>query len=53
MKIRLTRDTLVSFAKDTVLEVSEQEALRLIAFNRAVKVTRTEAKPAKKKQEQK
>ena len=38
MKIRLTRDTVVRFAKETVLEVSESEALRLFALNNAVKV---------------
>lgn len=49
MKVKLTNDTIVRFAKGTVLEVSEQEASRLIAFNNAVKVeTKAEAKPAKK-----
>ena len=49
MKVKLTHDTLVRFAKDTVLEVSEQEASRLIAFNNAVKVEekKAEAKTAK------
>ena len=48
MKVRLTNDTFVRFAKDTVLEVSEQEASRLIAFNNAVEVkAKAEAKPAK------
>lgn len=50
MKIKLTRDTVVRFAKDTVLEVSDSEASRLIAFNNAVEVKeKAEAKPAKKK----
>lgn len=51
MKVRLTHDTLVRFAKDTVLEVSDQEASRLIAFNNAVKVEekKAAAKPAKAK----
>ena len=53
MKVKLTHDTVVRFAKDTVLEVSDQEALRLIAFNNAVEVKakaeKAEAKPAKKK----
>ena len=49
MKVKLTHDTLVRFAKDTVLEVSDQEASRLIAFNNAVEVKAAEAKPAKKK----
>ena len=50
MKIKLTNDTIVRFAKGTVLEVSEEEASRLIAFNNAVKVDakKAEAKPAKK-----
>lgn len=51
MKVKLTNDTIVRFAKDTVLEVSEEEASRLIAFNNAVKVEKkAEAKPAKKKE---
>ena len=53
MKVKLTHDTLVRFAKDTVLEVSDQEASRLIAFNNAVEVKakaeKAEAKPAKVK----
>lgn len=50
MKVKLTHDTAVRFAKGTVLEVSEQEALRLIAFKSAEKVTekKAAAKPAKK-----
>lgn len=53
MKIQLTHDTAVRFAKGTVLEVSNEEASRLIAFNNAVEVKakaeKAEAKPAKKK----
>lgn len=51
MKVKLTNNTAVRFAKGTVLEVSDQEASRLIAFNNAVKVEekKAEAKPAKKK----
>ena len=50
MKVKLTNDTFVRFAKDTVLEVSDSEASRLIAFNNAVEVKeKTEAKPVKKK----
>ncbi len=51
MKIKLTNDTIVRFVKGTVLEVSDQEASRLIAFNNAVKVEekKAAAKPAKKK----
>lgn len=49
MKIKLTQDTLVRFAKGTVLEVSGDEASRLIALNNAVEVKeKAEAKPAKK-----
>lgn len=51
MKIRLTRDTVVRFAKGTVLEVSEEEALRLFALNNAVRAEekKAEAKTANKK----
>ena len=49
MKVKLTNDTIVRFAKGTVLEVSDQEDSRLIAFNNAVEVKEAEAKPAKKK----
>jgi len=50
MKVKLTNDTFVRFAKDTVLEVSDSEASRLIAFNNAVEVKeKAEAKPVKKK----
>lgn len=48
MKVKLTQDTLVRFAKETVLEVSDAEASRLIALNNAVEVKKAEAKPAKK-----
>ena len=50
MKVRLTNDTFVRFAKGSVLEVSDQEASRLIAFNNAVKVEekKAAAKTAKK-----
>jgi hypothetical protein len=50
-KVELLRDTVVRFAKGTVLEVSDEEASRLIAFNNAVRVAekKTEAKTAKKK----
>ena len=51
MKIKLTNDVAVRFAKGTVLEVSDAEASRLIAFNNAVEVKEkknAEAKPAKK-----
>ncbi len=50
MKVKLTNDSTVRFAKDTVLEVSEQEALRLFSLGNAVKVEtkKAAAKPAKK-----
>lgn len=54
MKVKLTNDTVVRFAKGTVLEVSDQEASRLIAFNNAVEVkAKAEAKPAEEKPEKK
>lgn len=49
MKVELTNDTIVRFAKGTVLEVSEEEASRLIAFNNAVKVEEKKAAKPKKK----
>jgi hypothetical protein len=51
MKVELLHDTTVRFEKGTVLEVSDQEASRLIAFNNAVKVEekKAEAKPTRKK----
>lgn len=51
MLVKLTRDTVVRFAKGLVLEVSDEEASRLLAFNNAVKVEekKAAAKPAKKK----
>ena len=50
MKVKLTNDTVVRFSKGTVLEVSDQEASRLIAFNNAVEVkAKAETKPAKAK----
>lgn len=51
MLVKLTNDTVVRFAKGSVLEVSDEEASRLLAFNNAVKVEekKAAAKPAKKK----
>lgn len=50
MKVKLTADTAVRFAKGTVLEVSEQEAKRLFAFRLAEEVkAKTETKPVTKK----
>lgn len=36
MKIKLTHDTIVRFPAGSVLEVSEEEAKRLMAFSNAV-----------------
>lgn len=49
--VKLTHDTIVRFAKGSVVTVSDEEAARLIAFNNAVivKEKKAEAKPAKKK----
>ena len=44
MKVELKHDTIVRFSKGTILEVSEQEASRLIAFGNAVKVKEPEEK---------
>ena len=51
MKVELLHNTVVRFAIGTVLEVSDAEASRLIAFNNAVRVEekKTEAKTARKK----
>ena len=51
MKVELLHDAVVRFAKGSVLEVSEVEASRLIAFKTAVRVKekKTEAKTTKKK----
>lgn len=49
MLVKLTHDTVVRFAKDSVVEVSPAEASRLIAFNNAVEVeSKAEAKATKK-----
>lgn len=48
MKVKLTNDTAVRFAKGTILEVSEEEAKRLFVFNNAVEVKEKKvAKPKK------
>ena len=44
MLVKLLRDTFVKFQKNAVVEVSEEEGKRLIAFRNAV-----EEKPAPKK----
>lgn len=43
MKVKLTRDTIVRFPADTILEVADEEGKRLMAFGNA-----TEVKPEKK-----
>lgn len=43
MKVELKRDTIVRFAKGTVLEVSDVEASRLIALGNAAKVEENSA----------
>lgn len=49
-KVILLNDTVVRFEKGTVLEVSDQEAARLIAFNNAAEVEEAvEKKETKKK----
>lgn len=50
-EVELLRDTVVRFAKGTVLEVPDAEASRLIAFKTAIRVEeeKTEAKTARKK----
>lgn len=47
MKVKLTKEAAIRFAKGTILEVSEEEASRLIAFKMAVAVKEKAA--AKKK----
>lgn len=49
MKVELKRDTIVRFSKGAVLEVSEEEASRLIAFGNAVAVEKEEPKKAESK----
>lgn len=51
MKVKLTNDTIVRFAKDAVLEVSEEEGKRLCSMRNAVvvKEKKPAAKAAKKK----
>lgn len=49
MKVKLTREAAIRFAKGTILEVSEEEASRLVAFNLAEVVKEKTARTAKKK----
>lgn len=49
IRVKLTRDAVVRFEKDTVLEVSDREALRLFAFKIAERVE--EPKKTTKKKE--
>lgn len=49
MLVKLTKDAIVRFAKDSVVEVSEAEASRLICLGNAEVVEKkAAAKPAKK-----
>lgn len=47
-KVKILNDTRVNLPKDTIVEVSEQEAERLLAFASAVVVEDEPVKPAKK-----
>ena len=49
VKVRILNNTRVNLPKDTVVEVSEQEAKRLFAFSIAEKVEEEPVKPVKKK----
>lgn len=51
MIIELTNNTIVRFEKGSVLEVSEEEGKRLIAFNNAVEKKTAPKKAAKKSKE--
>ena len=49
MKVELKRDTIVRFPKGTVLEVSDEEAARLIAFGNAVVIEKAIMQPSETK----
>lgn len=49
MKVRLIRDTIVRMQKDTLVEVTETEGKRLIAFGNAEAVNAVPKKTSKKK----
>lgn len=49
MKVVLKRDTVVRFKAGTVLEVEDQEGLRLIAFGNAAKAEEPKPKKTTKK----
>lgn len=49
MLVKLTHDTAVRFSEGTVLEVSEQEGKRLIAFGNAVEEKKAEPEKTTKK----
>ena len=44
MKVEIKRDTIVRFSKGAVVEVSEAEGKRLIAFGNAAEVEEKKAK---------
>lgn len=49
MKVKLKRDTSVRFSAGTVLEVSDQEASRLVAFGNAELVEEKPKEPETKR----
>lgn len=49
MKVKLLRDTVVRFSGGTVIDVSKEEAARLIAFRNAEPVKEPAKKATKKK----
>lgn len=52
MKIELKTDAFIHFEKGTVMEVSDQEASRLVALNNAV-IVKTEAEEKTQKRSKK
>lgn len=49
MLIKLIHDTSVRYPKDSILEVTDEEGKRLIAFGNAIKTEKAEPKKTKKK----
>ena len=48
MRVKLLHDTFVKYQKDTILEVTDEEGKRLIAFLNAEKVEAEKPKAEKK-----
>lgn len=48
MLVKLTHDTSVRYPKDSILEVTDEEGKRLIAFGNAIKTEVEKAEPKKK-----